>query len=305
MLTIDYGASFETLTHSFSVDSSYDGIFIPPIPKELMIGLPECHMNWPICAGRIDWTTFVDFTNLAAKGQIDYNWSTVFYGPQSVLEHQSDLHIGSSFVPGYSVLDRVDWVSRHITGWYGNEVLMDPGEQRWTSFKALIQRKGVIPPQTETLTPTDLNDAIVYSASWPLDTTEVDSCWVLDPSNLPLADWIRRNEALNRNAYDTLNNLTKEFDKQLGIDYARNYENAQLGVRLVDYLVRTVGCEGLRHGKHRFQPWDQLRWEEAWPKKVLEFVGPRVISAIINGTEKGLPFECLASRSFRTLCPEF
>lgn len=64
VITIDYGASFEPLSHSLSVDPRYDGIFVPPIPNELMMELPNCHNNWPVCAGRIDWTTFVDFTNM-------------------------------------------------------------------------------------------------------------------------------------------------------------------------------------------------------------------------------------------------
>ena len=69
MLTIDYGAPFEPLSHSLSVDPMYDGIFIPPIPPHLMENLPNCHNDWTVCAGHIDWTTFIDFTNMAAAGQ--------------------------------------------------------------------------------------------------------------------------------------------------------------------------------------------------------------------------------------------
>ena len=54
-----------------------------------MSELPECHNNWPVCAGRIDWTTFVDFTNIAAVG-IEQGYETVFYGPQNMLEQMSD-----------------------------------------------------------------------------------------------------------------------------------------------------------------------------------------------------------------------
>ena len=71
-----------------SVDPRYDGIFVPPIPNELMMELPNCHNNWPVCAGRIDWTTFVDFTNIAAAG-IEIGFETVFYGPQNMLEQLS------------------------------------------------------------------------------------------------------------------------------------------------------------------------------------------------------------------------
>ena len=49
---------------------------MPPIPNELMMELPNCHNNWPVCAGRIDWTTFVDFTNMAAAG-LEIGYETV------------------------------------------------------------------------------------------------------------------------------------------------------------------------------------------------------------------------------------
>ena len=55
VLTIDYGASFEPLANSLSVDPMYDGIFVPPIPHHLMEELPHCHGDWTVCAGRIDW----------------------------------------------------------------------------------------------------------------------------------------------------------------------------------------------------------------------------------------------------------
>merc|ERR1712050_386293 len=35
-LSVDYGATFEALGHSLSIEPTNDGIFVPPIPEELM-----------------------------------------------------------------------------------------------------------------------------------------------------------------------------------------------------------------------------------------------------------------------------
>merc|ERR1719382_2412862 len=94
MLSVDYGASFEALGHSLTVDPLSDGIFIPPVPQELLHDLPDCYSSWPVCAGRVDWTTFVDFTNVAAAGEL-LGWRTLTYGPQSVLEHISRRNISA------------------------------------------------------------------------------------------------------------------------------------------------------------------------------------------------------------------
>ena len=93
VLTIDYGASYEPLTNSLSVDPSYDGIFVPPIPHHLMEELPHCHGDWTVCAGRIDWTSFVDFTNMAAAGN-ELGYETVWYGPQTFLEQMGESDVG-------------------------------------------------------------------------------------------------------------------------------------------------------------------------------------------------------------------
>merc|ERR1719409_691115 len=100
-LSLDYGANFEALAHSLSIDPTNDGVFVPPIPQELLVDLPECHNFWPKCAGRIDWTTFVDFTNLAAAGEL-HGCRKTFYGPQSLLEQISRLNITRNQI-SYSV----------------------------------------------------------------------------------------------------------------------------------------------------------------------------------------------------------
>ncbi|CAK9020193.1 unnamed protein product [Durusdinium trenchii] len=234
-LSLDYGANFEGLAHSLSVDGTNDGIFVPPIPHELMEGLPDCHNFWPKCAGRIDWTTFVDFTNLAAAGE-RRGWRTVFYGPQNLLEQFSRLNLTRNgrlySVPGYPVLQDA-WISRHVKGWYGRESDMDgTGVQRWTSFKALLLEK---PSAKEVLSP-------ILFPSWHLDTRHTDPCWSFDPSTVPLADWIPRQ---GNDSHDALTKLTDEINQDLGRQYAEGYEEAQLAVRLVDFMVAKSGCEAV------------------------------------------------------------
>merc|ERR1719375_2596660 len=177
-----------------SVDTSNDGVFIPPVPMELLTDLPDCYAEWTRCAGRVDWTSFVDFTNIAAAGALT-GWRTLFYGPQSQLEHISRLNLtigGQKYsVPGYSVLAN-SWSSRHVQNWYGRENLASLKEstgwtQRWTSFKALILEKPA-PGAAATAAPA----RIVVSPTWHIDTKVRNACWGIDPSNLPLADWIER-----------------------------------------------------------------------------------------------------------------
>merc|ERR1719174_38515 len=99
--------------------------------------LPPCHGDWTVCAGRIDWTTFVDFTNMAAVG-VEMGYETLFYGPQCMMEQMSATHLEGNesydLVSGYSVLENVEWIGRHTVNWYGPEK-GSPWEQRWTGFK--------------------------------------------------------------------------------------------------------------------------------------------------------------------------
>eukprot|EP00930_Biecheleria_cincta_P090932 TRINITY_DN8042_c0_g1_i1.p1 TRINITY_DN8042_c0_g1~~TRINITY_DN8042_c0_g1_i1.p1 ORF type:complete len:925 (-),score=95.19 TRINITY_DN8042_c0_g1_i1:289-3063(-) len=281
-LSLDYGAAFEGLTHSFSVDAENDGIFVPPIPQELMEDLPECHNFWPKCAGRIDWTTFVDFTNLAAAGE-SRGWRTLFYGPQSLLEQTSrvNLTVDGRFysVPGYSVYQD-GWISRHVKGWYGREADMDnTGVQRWTSFKALLLEK---PASAEPQNP-------ILFPSWHLDTQLTDSCWSFDPSTVPLSDWIPRQGY--DNPHKALMTLTDEINEKLGRQYAHQYEEAQLAVRLVDYIVAKQGCAVLAPAAaanllNRESQWLALRsrlvhkWGDMW--------GAETVSRVALGVFKRL-----------------
>eukprot|EP00929_Paragymnodinium_shiwhaense_P010090 TRINITY_DN11457_c0_g1_i1.p1 TRINITY_DN11457_c0_g1~~TRINITY_DN11457_c0_g1_i1.p1 ORF type:complete len:1002 (+),score=149.89 TRINITY_DN11457_c0_g1_i1:1409-4414(+) len=312
-LSVDYGATFEGLAHSLSIDPGNDGIFVPPIPHELMQDLPECHNFWPKCAGRIDWTTFVDFTNLAAAGEM-HGWRTIFYGPQSLLEHVSRVNMtterGAYSVPGYSVLEKSTWSSRHVHGWYGKEVSDGNWVQRWTSFKALVLEK---PSADQPPNP-------VFFPSWHLDHSEISKCWSFDPSTVPLSDWLPRAGAGNNR--EGLKLLTDETNDRLGKDYALGYEDAQLAVRLVDWLVATGGCESLQ--SHRASAllnseglWGGLRrrlvkkWRHIWGEERLAELMRDILGRLgedpqtrRQNEEPASPAVCAGVQTYSTLCED-
>jgi len=319
VLSVDYGASFEALGHSLSIDPKDDGIFIPPIPLDLLESLPNCYGYWPTCAGRIDWTTFVDFTNLAAAGALN-GWRTLFYGPQSLLEHVSRVNMtvsGRSYsVPGYSVLAK-SWLSNHVRSWYGRETLADNAEtshwqQRWTSFKTLLLEK----PSS---TGSHRSHNIVFFPTWHLDADEVDACWRIDLTTVPLADWIRNRTLSGPSKNDprkALEHLTEEINDGLGRTYAETYEEAQLAARLVDWLVATNGCESLRPLKAKSLLnnkglWKSLllrvgrTWGEAWGAESIERVLKGILERIAEPEElepSASPPDCIGYQTYVNLC---
>lgn len=317
VLSVDYGAAFETLGQSLSVDLNEDGIFIPPVPHELMQELPDCYSNWLMCAGRVDWTTFVDFTNIAAVGQ-RLGWRTLYYGPQSLLEHIGRLNVtvdGTDYsVPGYSVLGN-SWASRHVQNWYGRETLASKNQtegwqQRWTSFKMLLLEKPAAPdsPQSQ----------IIVAPTWHLDSLQMDSCWEIDPTALPLGDWIRRHrgEGDEGGHRAALEKLDEDTYRNLGVQYAVAYEEAQLAVRMVDWLVSILGCDHLR--KPRIEAyaageglWLSLQrrimrtWEEVWGTEALERVPWDIVQNLAGEHDPNTildPAVCLGRRTFEILC---
>jgi len=319
-LSVDYGASFEALGHSLSIDPQNDGIFVPPIPHELMQDLPHCHGFWPKCAGRIDWTTFVDFTTLAAAGE-KLGWRPLFYGPQSLLEHISrqNLTVGSGSsaqsygVPGYSVLAG-SWNSRHVRSWYGRETLASEGEtggwtQRWTSFKALLLEK-----PAGRLSANPAANPVVFP-SWHLDSKDTDSCWSLDPTTVPLADWIPR-QGLG-DARKALETLTAEVNDGLGRDYLLAYEEVQLAVRMVDWLVATGGCESLRQRRaasllNSQGLWLSLVtrltrvWGEMWGNKTVTGIARSILERLAERPGEAEPTApppaCAGQQTYVALC---
>ncbi|CAD7976066.1 unnamed protein product [Amoebophrya sp. A25] len=445
VLTIDYGASYEPLANSLSVDPGYDGIFVPPIPHHLMEELPHCHGDWTVCAGRIDWTTFVDFTNMAAAG-LELGYETVWYGPQCFLEQMGNQMVAldratdesrllanpqprSEITPGYSTIENVDWVNRHAVNWYGPEKA-EPWQQRWTGFKALLQRvpardaetkkrskepssgpasealslaaaartphaasvavskrrlsdpveaavqkhqksltigaqiagtKTIVGAKkafaaaanntntssaastTESLTasqvsttssptaaadakapggksPSTLNEVdpstyfdVVPFPTWHLDSTEKDPCWLFDPTNMPIADWSRINRhETNATTRQVLSTLSVDVDRNLGERYAMGYEDAQLAVRLVDFLVKSQGCLAMAQPTSislKWKPWMRQRWADVWRADTLDRVGPAVMSMLrleASGAPRGrhYPFECMAAQTFRIMCAD-
>lgn len=355
MLSVDYGASFEALGHSLSVDHASDGIFIPPVPQELLTDLPDCYASWPMCAGRVDWTTFVDFTNLASAGE-SLGWRSLFYGPQSMLEHMSRRNFTTPdgrfySVPGYSVLENSAWASRTVQNWYGRELLASQDasaawQQRWTSFKAVLLEKPAVP--------TSPRPAVIVFPPWHLDADDMDSCWRFDPSALPMADFVLQQQraailgwgrpvgdgdesegAAGQSTTDAgmpwpwpprattdlriaLSGLTDEISGNLSRHYSEAYEEAQLAVRMIDWLVATEGCDSLRPAQvattlNSYGLWQSLMrrllraWEDVWEDEVVERVALTVLKRLahrpsFHSSEPATPTECMAQQTFIALC---
>ncbi|CAK9073795.1 unnamed protein product [Durusdinium trenchii] len=300
----------EALGHSLSGDVGADGIFIPPVPGELMQGLPNCYSYWPLCAGHVDWTTFVDFTNVAAAGGAN-SLATLFYGPQSLLEHLGrrnlSVHGKSYDVPGYAVFANT-WLSNHVKNWYGREVLasMDQSagwQQRWTSFKWLLLQKTKI---VEEASP------VISFPSWHLDSQEADPCWSFDPSALPLADWIALQDEEDPRV--ALERFSLEVSEELGPKYALEYEELQLAVRLVDWLVATEGCQNFKPHQaqrlfHSEGLWQTLRsrlmraWRSIWGQESVDRVAQAVLKRLMEPTEvSASPVECVGLQTYVALC---
>lgn len=212
------------------------------------------------------------------------------------------LHGKSYSVPGYAVLQD-DWISRHIKGWYGRESDMDgTGVQRWTSFKALLLEK---PSAKQVPTP-------ILFPSWHLDTRLVDPCWSFDPSTVPLADWIPRQ---GNDPHEALLKLTDEINSGLGRQYAEGYEEAQLGVRLVDFIVAKSGCDTLRPENaaavlERPSNWQALRrrllrkWGEMWGEETVSRVALDLFRRLADDGPHlpASPFACAGQQAMMLLC---
>ncbi len=182
---------------------------------------------------------------------------------------------------------------------------------------------------------------IVQAPTFHLDVAEIDPCWLYDPLNMPIADWSRINtEATNATVRQILSTLNHNVDRDLGLRYAggyaysfglfyvivyciqyslcspqKRYEEAQLAVRLVDFLVKSTGCLAFAESSSisfRWKDWHKHRWMSIWREEVLDRVGPAImnilrseVSAIENNvtsTTRHYPYECLARQMFRSMC---
>jgi hypothetical protein len=282
-----------------------DGVSVPPIPLSLLTpGLPaDCHSNWLACPGFIDYTSFIDFTNLAKTGE-ELGFYTVLYGPQSSLERNLEISVGErrsrDVPPRYEIKDhltqRTQW--RHVRSWYGNENL--EGVQRWTSFKVLIQGKNLVFEQVQ-----KVNE---WTVNWPISMENVDACFRLDFTAYPQTDAVMR-------TVDGWHNLvTGNFNyRDVLSEYNQMYEEAHLAMQLVDFLEDGVGrqalCDMPSQGmeiawwKIKNSRWP-LIWEEGRIAKILDLLFKHVFGKnLTSGENRKLdPAICLARRKFAILC---
>jgi len=336
--TIDYGATFTSLLHSSSV-SGEDNI-VPPM-YEIPEGstMPDCHTEWSRCAGLIDWTTFIDFTNLAVKGA-ELGWEPVFYGPQSALEQITPMHLSTSggdrlTVPGYFVLEKAghpnkrSFLGRTVRDWYGRSFT----GQRWASFKLLVQHKspsnafgrlassctgGTLDTShcsSPIMAYISAGRAVLSGPSFPLSAEDIDPCWSLDATQIPLADRMRIDKKRGRPPWHVIGEVqANEFIlEQLDQVYGEAYEDAQLTARIVDHLVASHGCDAvvkLEHGNLSAVlsgggRWGKL-WEPYWGRKRVRRVLEVTIRQAARHNEgplaRGEVVECEARKAARKLC---
>eukprot|EP00434_Breviolum_minutum_P018569 symbB.v1.2.016379.t1/scaffold1239.1/size129856/3 len=218
------------------------------------------------------------------------------------------VHGKSYDVPGYSVFANT-WLSNHVRNWYGREVLASVDQsagwqQRWTSFKWLLLQK--------TLSKEDLAPVISFP-SWHLDSKEADPCWSFDPSALPLADWIGLQE--EDDSRIALQGLSREVHDELGSKYASEYEELQLAVRMVDWLVATEGCQNFRQQQaqrllNSEGLWQTLRsrlmrvWRDIWGEESVDRVAKALLQRLAEPTsivEKTSPVYCVTGELARLL----
>lgn len=157
---------------------------------------------------------------------------------------------------------------------------------------------------------------IVSFPSWHLDAGEMDECWQLDPTSLPLADWVRRQQKEDPRA--ALELMSDELSDSLGRQYSEAYEEAQLGVRLVDWLVATEGCQNLKPRKvlttlNSRGLWLSMRarllraWEDVWGAEAVERIALAVLRRLAERPDlntPGLPAECLGQKTYIALCED-
>ena len=298
VLSIDYGASFEALASSMSSNPLEDGVAVPPIPPFLVkAGLrSDCQSNWLACPGFIDLTSFVDFTNVAYSGN-ELGWETLLYGPQSAIERTSEVAPDDlKTVPPIYALHahagpRIQ--RRHIISWYGFENL--PGVQRWTSFKVLIQSKGITDHKMKEL-------VLEGFENLPLAMQEVNPCWELDSTAYPQIDYMVRRPS----GFSELMSGQLRYDKLQEL-YNDLYEESHLYVQMIDWLTARLGEAGVCQAESMKKlsntdlstcPWVQI-WGIGKVKKVLEAINGKVFTRTEGLQEPGV---CLARKKLNKVC---
>jgi SAM-dependent MidA family methyltransferase len=281
IMSIDYGATFDALAHSTAGASGGDGVVtsLMPIPP----GFPDCHTDWMKCPGLVDWTSFVDFTNIRDAGE-PLDWVEDFYGPQSALEQiQNATHISRGekvVVPGYFVAQRAGLRGQQVPGWYGKEF---DEHQRWQGFKLLIQRKNAPAGQA------------VADPSWHLDITEMPECFPLDFSDMPYAGWLWRMVNSGKDARAELHALGDTGLEEVDRRAKSSYDEAQIGVRVLDWLVASRGCS-----LADVESWGV--WADLWGADYIRAVGEGVLRVLRGEHPPREAGECLALTAWNNWC---
>jgi SAM-dependent MidA family methyltransferase len=280
IMSIDYGATFDALAHTTAGMGS-DGVVssVMPVPP----GFPDCHTDWMKCPGLVDWTSFVDFTNMRDAG-LDLGWEEDFYGPQNALEEIRNATIVSKgeevVVPGYFVLDYDrSFKSHNIGHWYGIEF---DEHQRYSNFKVLIQRKGAPP------------GLAVDAPSWHLDVTEMPRCFSFDYTDLPISDFLWRKLQDGLPLRPALTSLDDDATEAMNTRSKVAYDKAQIAVRLLDWLISRRGCSTAPVSN-----WDV--WTQMW-QSLAEEVGNAVLAIARKERTPIEPFECLALEAWERWC---
>ncbi|CAE7422735.1 unnamed protein product, partial [Symbiodinium sp. CCMP2592] len=129
-------------------------------------------------------------------------------------------------------------------------------------------------------------------------------------------DWIMKQMEVHKeeDPREALHRLSDEVNDELGPKYASEYEEVQLAVRLVDWLVATEGC-------NNFKPvqagrllasglWLTLRsrllraWQDIWGADSVERVALAVLRRLAEPEEMEVasPAECAGLQTFLALC---
>jgi hypothetical protein len=279
IMSIDYGATFDALAHTTAGMGS-DGVVssVMPVPP----GFPDCHTDWMKCPGLVDWTSFVDFTNMRDAG-LDLGWEEDFYGPQNALEEIRNATIVSRaeevVVPGYFVLDHDKSLKTNIGHWYGVEF---DEHQRYSNFKVLIQRKGA---------PAGI---AVDAPSWHLDIDEMPACFSFDFTDLPISDFLWRKLQDGLPVKKSLEMMDDDATEAMNRKAKVAYDKAQIAVRLLDWLVARRGCSSAPESNWGI-------WTKIW-EDLADEVGSAVLAVVRKERTPIEPFECLALDAWKRWC---
>ncbi|CAE8582609.1 unnamed protein product, partial [Polarella glacialis] len=130
---------------------------------------------------------------------------------------------------------------------------------------------------------------------------ELDPCWAVDPTQIPLADQMRIESRAGRPPWGIVAQVQSDgrLFEQMDKAYSDAYEDLQLAARLVDWLVATRGCQNLPgaspKGKslllnssaaagERWPPWTRI-----WGRHRLRRVGAGVLGALQSPWSSGQP----------------